>query len=64
MSDWAKSAIGSGVGVLTYEWLYVPLCKGWGIEAWSMTSYGIFLLCVGTVLTVIASAYNFQKAHH
>jgi hypothetical protein len=50
MTDTTSSLIGGGLTVLFYQWIYIPLCTGWGFTPWSLTAYGLVMLVIGLIL--------------
>lgn len=51
--NWGSSLISYGVTLLVWEWIYVPLSRGLGVEPWTMTQAGLATLAMGIVLFTI-----------
>lgn len=45
--EFSSSCFSAGCGILFYEWLYKPLMVGWGVEPWSIASWGAFNIALG-----------------
>lgn len=60
MSDIGKSGISYGCALLGYEWVYVPLMRGWGQEPWTASGVGLIALGCGVVLLAVHEFRSFS----
>lgn len=57
----SEGFISSGLALLGYDWIYVPLLRVVGVEPWSITATGVFMLCTGMILTLIHIAWTSSR---